>query len=374
MCRYRGHAGPDGRPDRGADRGSDRRPDGGPDCRADRGSDRRPDGCPDCRADRGSRPPPPRRPRRSSRTGGSSPAIRASRRATPGGTITVAYVGPCCVNVDNNNPMSQGGDYEWTHLHLEHLLTYGVNPTTVDKNPFGGQYGDLVPELADSWEVSDDHLTWTFKLHPGVKWHDGTDFTADDVKFSIELCLDPTIGVPCYPGSATRACVTGAQDVIDGNDPGPRRRSRSSIRLTITIRTDTPNALLPYGVMDLFIVQKASVECDPARPRSVRPRTGTAPTTVQVVGTGPFKVTGYAAGQSMEVSSNDDYWRGKPFLDKIIRREFKDIPTALLAFDAGEVDVTYITADDVERENQSTIGTLLPGPSGVDLDVVLQPA
>src|SRR4029077_2207166 len=86
-----------------------------------------------------------------------------------------------------------------------------------------------------------------------------------------------------------------------------------------------------------------------------------------------FIVSAYSAGQSMEVRRNDNYWRSKPFLDNIVRQEFKDTATALLAFDAGQVDVTYITADDVERESASTIGTVLPGPSGVDLDVTCNP-
>ena len=116
--------------------------------------------------------------------------------------------------------------------------------------------------------------------------------------------------------------------------------------------------------MDLFIVQKASIGQIP------RDQIGENPVWSKpggIIGTGPFKVSGYSAGQSMEVSRNDDYWRSTPFLDKVVRRQFQDIPTALIAFEAGEVDVTYITADDVERANQSTIGTLLPGPSGVNL-------
>jgi peptide/nickel transport system substrate-binding protein len=85
-------------------------------------------------------------------------------------------------------------------------------------------------------------------------------------------------------------------------------------------------------------------------------------------------VTGYAAGQSMEVSRNDNYWRSKPFLDKIIRKEFKDTDTALLAFEKGEIDQTYIQpGNDAIREAQSKVGTLLPGPSGTDLALVLNP-
>jgi peptide/nickel transport system substrate-binding protein len=235
------------------------------------------------------------------------------------------------------------------------------------RNPYSGEYGGLVPELADSWDVSADHLTWTFKLHPGIKWTDGTDFTSADVKFSFELCLDPKVGA-CYPGGSW-GTIKGAADVKSGKTqdlvgvqaPDP---------LTVTITTDTPSALIPYLVQDLFILQKASVG---AIPRDQLAKTPYWSTPGKVVGTGPFTVTGYSAGQSMEVSRNDNYWRGKPHLDKIIRKEFKDTGTALLAFDKGEVDVTYVTSDEVQRELQSTIGTVLPGPSGVDLDLVLNP-
>jgi len=93
----------------------------------------------------------------------------------------------------------------------------------------------------------------------------------------------------------------------------------------------------------------------------------------KAIGTGPFIVKAYSAGQSMELSRNDAYWRAKPHLDGIIRREFKDTTSALLAFEAGEVDYTYVTADEVERANGIPKSTVLPGPSGVDLDIVLNP-
>ncbi len=286
---------------------------------------------------------------------------------TPGGTFTGAFVGPCCVGVDNMNPMSAGGDYEFLHFVWEHLVTYSVVPSTVSTNPFSGHYGPLVPELADEWSVSDDQLTWTFKLHPGVKWHDGTDFTSADVKFSFELCLDAKVG-PCYPGGSMKS-IEGAEDVIAGTTtdlvgvetPDP---------LTVTITTSQPNALLPYNVMDLFILQKSSVE---PIPRETMEKNDYFRTPGKAIGTGPFKVSAYSAGQSMELTRNDDYWRAKPYLDNIIRREFKDTASALIAFETGEVDYTYVTADEVERASTIATGTVLPGPSGVNLDIVLNP-
>jgi peptide/nickel transport system substrate-binding protein len=288
--------------------------------------------------------------------------------------MTVAYVGPCCVGVDNNNPFGQGADYEWTHLYLEHLLTASVIPNAVNKNPFSGVYGPLMPELADSWSVSTDHMTWTFKLHPGIKWDDGTPFTADDVEYSFDLCLNSNIGVPCYPSSGMHGIV-GAQDVVSG-----KATSISGINvvdpLTLTITTTSPDALIPDEVQYLFIIQKASVSAIPVdqigksqywnTPNDANGKGG-------VQGTGPFIVDAYSAGQSMEVRRNDTYWRSKPFLDKIVRREFKDTATALLAFEAGQVDMTFVEAADVPKEQSSTVGTLLPGNSGHDEAIALNP-
>lgn len=286
---------------------------------------------------------------------------------TPGGTFTGAFVGPCCVGVDNMNPMSAGGDYEFLHFIWEHLVTYTVVPNTVSTNPFSGQYGPLTPELADSWEVSDDQLTWTFKLHPGIKWSDGTDLTSADVKFSFELCLNPKVG-PCYPGGSMTS-IKGADAVTKGTTtelsgvqaPDPQ---------TVTIETTAPNSLLPYNIMDLFILQKSSLE---GIPPETMEKNDYFRTPGKAIGTGPFIVSAYSAGQSMELTRNDNYWRAKPYLDKIIRREFKDTASALIAFETGEVDYTYVTADEVERAATITSGTVLPGPSGVDLDIVLNP-
>jgi peptide/nickel transport system substrate-binding protein len=122
--------------------------------------------------------------------------------------------------------------------------------------------------------------------------------------------------------------------------------------------------------MNPFIVQKSSLE---SIPRGEIQKSEYWKTPGQAIGTGPFKVSGYSAGQSMELSRHDDYWRSRPFLDKVIRRAFKDTTTALLAFEQGEVDYTYLTADEVERARGIPNATVLPGPSGVDLNLAMNP-
>ncbi|MFL5806356.1 MAG: ABC transporter substrate-binding protein [Roseiflexaceae bacterium] len=146
---------------------------------------------------------------------------------SPGGTMTGAWVGPCCVGVDNANPMNAGGDHHWLNKIYSHLVTYDVG------------YTRLIGDLAETWSVSDDNLTWTFNLRKGIKWHDGSDFTADDVAFSLEICLDPKAG-GCVQASQL-AAIKGAKDFIDG-----KATSIAGLEVadpvTMKITTETPTA------------------------------------------------------------------------------------------------------------------------------------
>ena len=81
----------------------------------------------------------------------------------------------------------------------------------------------------------------------------------------------------------------------------------------------------------------------------------------------------YTPGQSIELLPFPAYWRGAPKLDKIIRREFQDLAAGLIAFDAGELDFIYITADEVDREKANANATVFPGGSGVDNVVEYNP-
>ena len=98
------------------------------------------------------------------------------------------WVGPCCVSVDALQPLTASGDSFFINKIWKHLVTYSINTET-------NSYGVIIPALAASWETSADGLPrWTFHLQPGVKWHDGTDFTSADVKFSLEECVNPKAG------------------------------------------------------------------------------------------------------------------------------------------------------------------------------------
>jgi len=303
----------------------------------------------------------------------SAPAASPSAAESPtttGGTFIGAWVGPCCNGNDWITPMDPGGDAHWFSKIYGRLTTYEVlDPAkqAADFDANAGVYGDLVGDLAESWEISDDQLTWTFKLREGVTWHDGEAFTADDVKFTIELCYNPANTMkPCHYVAAVDGVVgveeykAGTADEITGVkvvDPN-----------TIAFTFAAPNSIFPSSISELFILPEHTVgEIDPAGMKEAEYWK------TSQIGTGPFKWDKYTAGESTELVAFDDYWRGRPKLDRIIRRHFPDPAAALLAFDAGEIHMTYITADEVERERGNANAIVLPGNSGVDNGIQANP-
>lgn len=266
-----------------------------------------------------------------------------------GGTMTSALIGPCCESVDVVNPLLAYGSYQWFNKIWEHLVTYSIDPAT-------NGYGPITPSLAASWSTSSDDLTWTFKLQPDVTWHDGTPFTSADVAFSLELCLNQEFGRCVEAASISNivgaeAFKAGTASTLEGvKTPDP---------LTVEITTSEPDAAALDTMARIWIVQKSSLGAIPASEIAESPYWSTAG---QAVGTGPFKVNSFEPGQFMELVRFDDYWRGRPLLEKLINRQFTDPSAALLAFDSGEIDLTYVTADELARERDNANATLFGGP------------
>jgi peptide/nickel transport system substrate-binding protein len=181
--------------------------------------------------------------------------------------------------------------------------------------------------------------------------------------FTLTLCNDSKVG--CTYGAGISG-ITGAGDYKSGKatsisgitSPDPQ---------TVVVATDAPNAGMLDALSVIPMLQKKSLGAI-APDQVTKSPYWTTPG--QATGTGPFKVTGYQAGQFMELSRFDDYWGGKPLLDKIIRKEYKDPATALIAFDKGEVQLTYLTADEVNREQSNAAARIIAGPSQVDNAVV----
>lgn len=168
---------------------------------------------------------------------------------------------------------------------------------------------EMQPALAESWEISPDQLSWTFRLRPGVTFHDGTPLTADDVVFSYRRIIDEQL---------TNSDKFSSVTAIEAPDPA-----------TVILRLDrpTPNMLTNLGgFKGMAIVSRANVDSG---------QIATHP-----IGTGPFSFLGQKSGDSISLGANPDYWGGPPGVSGVTFRFISEPSTALSALQAGEVDWT----------------------------------
>jgi peptide/nickel transport system substrate-binding protein len=168
-----------------------------------------------------------------------------------------------------------------------------------------GSKGEVLPDLAESWTVSDDGMVYTFKLHSGVKFHDGTDFDASDVKFSLDR--------------ARGANSVNAQKPLFAHIKDVTVVDPTSVKVTL----DEPQGdfLYDMGWGDAVMVAPESAANNKEKP----------------VGTGPFKFDHWAKGSEITLVKNPSYW-GKPVaLDKASFRIIPDAAAAVPALLSGDV-------------------------------------
>lgn len=182
----------------------------------------------------------------------------------------------------------------------------------------------IEPGLATSWSAVDDD-TWEFKLREGVKFHDGTDFDAEDVKFSIER-------IPVVTGPTTTAIYVRRVKDVEIIDP-----------YTLHIHTDGQAATLPNDFIRLFIVSsEAAADYSTPETASEGFNSGTA-----TIGTGPYKFVSWEPKGDLVLERNDDYWRGMGAWESVIRKEIPNDSSRLAALKAGQVDViNYVSSVD----------------------------
>ena len=168
---------------------------------------------------------------------------------------------------------------------------------------------EMRPALATSWDVSPDQLAWTFHLRPGVTFHDGSPFTADDVVYSYRRIIDQKLA---------NADKFSAVTSVTAPD-------QSTVR--ITLKQPTPNLLTNLGgFKGVAIVSRGNVESG---------QIATHP-----VGTGPFVFANQKSDDSIVLKANPTYWAGAPKVSGVTFRFISEPSTALSALQAGEIDWT----------------------------------
>lgn len=177
---------------------------------------------------------------------------------------------------------------------------------------------EVVPCLAESWEFEESSCTYTFHLARGVRWHDGEEFTAEDVKFTIEAIMDPENGSENAPDY---------EDVEEISVADP---------YTVSFRLSAPNAaFLDYMAMAVLpehlLAGEDMQESDFFR---------------SPVGTGPYRLKDWDPGQAITLTRNEDYFQGEPGIDVIIFKIVTDDNARALQMESGELDLALLTPKD----------------------------
>ncbi|MFC2969584.1 ABC transporter substrate-binding protein [Acidimangrovimonas pyrenivorans] len=236
----------------------------------------------------------------------------------------------------------KGGTLIWGHSettqNLDRHKTGTASTSRVLQNVHAGLITvdkdfNLIPDLAESFEQSEDGLTYTFKLRPGAKFHNGKDVTSADVKYSFERCADPATG-------ATNKPVFNDMTGIETPDD-----------LTVIVKMGKVNAP--------FLARIAEHGAGVIMPEGSGDQQGTHP-----IGAGPFKFVRREFGNEVELERFDDYWGGPAYLDKVIAKEITEPTVRLTGLQTGELHmINDIPADriaSVEGDSKYQVLTWFP--------------
>ncbi|MDE0346858.1 MAG: ABC transporter substrate-binding protein [Boseongicola sp.] len=192
------------------------------------------------------------------------------------------------------DPISKGRVFQITEKIMNRLVRPGLD-------------GKPQADLATSWGANEDATVWTFKLREGVRFHDGSDFDAADVVYSLNRVLDPESDSPARSAVKMITSVEALDDM--------------SVRITL----DTPFADMPLQLMDY-------------RLRMIPEGSGDGIATMGI-GTGPFKVESFDAEGTTVLVANTDYWEGEPGVARMEVIGIPDGQARLQALLGGQIDM-----------------------------------
>lgn len=183
---------------------------------------------------------------------------------------------------------------------------------------------EMVPDLAERYEISEDHTEYTFFLRKNIRWHDGQAFTAQDVKFTFDTILNPNTNT-----------VRRSNYMIGGKP----------VQFTVlddhTLRAKLPRPFSPFlihmgmGILPQHLLQGKDINTDPFNRNPV--------------GTGPFSFVEWRSGQFVKLSRNQAYYGDSPKIKNILLKIIPDERTALIALEKRELDTSAVPKKDVKK-------------------------
>ncbi len=229
-------------------------------------------------------------------------ALAADESAAPADGKVVLDVG-WMTDPDNLNPFVgiEQSSYELYHISYDFLTDFGL------------EFLETVPGLAESWESSEDGLTWTFTIREGVKWHDGEPLTASDIAFSYDFQIEYELG-------NFLSALDGIETVTAPDDT------------TVVIQCSRPKAditamwvpVVPEHIWGQFESYEEITEFANTPP---------------IVGSGPFQIVEWEKGNYVRCVANEGYWGGAPKVDEVIFRRYSNQDTLAQDLKLGTIDL-----------------------------------
>ena len=251
-------------------------------------------------------------------TGVTRQANSGNGMAADGGTLTLLFADPPTF------------DPHLAEDNISGLLVNEIFGGLVNIEPFNFS---VAPDLAESWEISQDGTTYTFNIHPDAKFHDGRPVTAQDVKWSIERVADPELASPVVDQYLNDIVgVSSKLDGASGEVSGVQVVDDRTVRFTI----DAPKAyfLAKLTYPSAFVLDQANVALGDAWFETPN-------------GTGPFRLDEYVIGETIRLGRNEYYHLGPPHLDEV--EMILSGGSRMILFENDEIDVTGVGLADLER-------------------------
>ena len=210
----------------------------------------------------------------------------------------------------------------------------------------------IVPSLAESWDISDDGLEYTFHLRQGVKFHNGNDFTAEDVAYTFHRMLTVEGGV----NTEFIDQIKGADELLAGEtDTLEGVEVVDDYTIKVTLKEPLAGFLASISSPGVSIYDSEATE-------AAGDQFGMDPAVT--VGTGPFEFSSWSFNNQLVLTRNEDYWKGASGLPGVVIKIIPDTETQSMMFESGELDILDLdyAADSVDRFTETYPDQIVQGP------------
>lgn len=252
--------------------------------------------------------------------GGDSAATTAAAGESKGAAVDTTGYLVAVLNAD-----IQTADVQKTSK--DYQTPMNIFDRLVDINVAEDGTTSIIPALAESWDISTDGLQYTFHLRQGVKFHNGNDFTAEDVAYTFHRLLTVEGGV----NSEFVDQVKGANELLEGTaDTLEGLEVVDDYTVTITLKE-------PYAAFLACISSPGVSIYDSKATEAAGDQFGLDPAVT--VGTGPFIFTSWTLNDQIVMTRNDNYWKGATALPGVVVKIIPDTETQTMMFENGELDI-----------------------------------